>query len=461
MAARQLPPDFAAALDRVPAARDRFAQLPAERQAEWLRWIDAGRGRRGRLGRIDEAVRRLSGPVASETAVHEVIPPERSWWWVWLLLLALLVIGGLLAWYFLSRGGGDKRTVPDVVGQQEQAAETRVRESDLKALTATGPSNRARGVVFAERPGAGTQVKKGQAITLSISSGPARLTVPDVTGLPVQQATAQLQAKGLSPQQKRVSSTRPKGVVTEQAPQAGVATSKGGTVVLSVSTGVKPVSVPSVVGQQQGAAVTQLTKAGLAPQLQNVSSPQPVGTVVAQKPPAGKQVDKGSTVTINVSKGTGGGGTTTTVRTTTTATTTVARSAAVPSVTGLAQVAALRRVSTAGFRVAMVYVPSSQRAGIVTAQTPSGGSARTGTPVRLSVSEGPNPQSAQSVPSVAGQDQAAATSALQAAGFKVYVLRMKTSNKSQDGVVIYQAPTAGSSIPGGALVAVVVGAFSG
>ena len=97
-------------------------------------------------------------------------------------------------------------------------------------------------------------------------------------------------------------------------------TVKGTTVVLSVSNGLKPVVVPSLVGQTQGAAVSQLTKLGLKPQLQNVSSSQPAGLVVAQKPPAGKEVDKGSAVVLNVSRGTGGG--TTTVQTTTTTTTT-------------------------------------------------------------------------------------------------------------------------------------------
>lgn len=101
---RELPPDFAAALDRVPEARDRFAAMPPERQAQWVDWIDRARGRR-RAARIDDAVRRLvpSSTAATEEIAEPVGPPPERNWWIWLVLLLLLVVGGLLAWYFLSR----------------------------------------------------------------------------------------------------------------------------------------------------------------------------------------------------------------------------------------------------------------------------------------------------------------------------------------------------------------------
>ena len=105
-------------------------------------------------------------------------PPPERYWWLWLLLLLLLVVGGLLAWYFLSRGD-DKAVVPNVIGLREQQAEIRIRDRGLEALARPGQSNRPQGVVFAERPGAGTQLGKGQTVTIFVSSG--RLAVPDVT----------------------------------------------------------------------------------------------------------------------------------------------------------------------------------------------------------------------------------------------------------------------------------------
>jgi beta-lactam-binding protein with PASTA domain len=440
--------------------------MPAERQVEWLTWIDRGRGRRGRAARIDEMIRRLlpSATAAEEEEVAEPVgPPPERYWWLWLLLLLLLVVGGLLAWYFLTRGD-DKTTVPNVIGLRAPAATERIRDRDLEALPRTGGSNRPTGVVFAQRPGAGTQLEEGQTVTISISSG--RLAVPDVTGLPLARARERLEDAGFESEVRRVASSRPRGIVIEQEPVAGVTAVRGTTVRLNVSSGARPVVVPSVVGQPQGDAVATLTRLRLRPVLNNVPSARPAGTVVAQNPPAGEEVDRGSRVTLNVSTGTGPGTTTvatTTVATTTapgvtvTTTTTAAR-VRVPFVIGLGQTTALRRLNVLGLRPTVTYVRSSQPANRVVSQRPGPGTmVRRGARVRLNVSTGPNPQPAATVPNVVGQDQATAANTLRSAGFRVVVLNRPTSNQSRDGVVVEQQPAAGSSIPGGSQVTIFVG----
>jgi beta-lactam-binding protein with PASTA domain len=456
---RELPADVAAAFDRVPEARDRFAAMPAERQIEWLKWIDRGRGRRGRAARIDEAIRRLlpSATAAQEEVAEPVGPPPERYWWVWLVLLLVLVVGGLLAWWLLTRGD-DKSTVPNVIGLRAQAAATRIRDRDLEVLPRTGQSNRPQGVVFAQKPGAGTQLDEGQTVTISISSG--RLAVPDVTGLPLNDAKRELRSAGFENDVKRVASSRPKGIVVEQAPVAGVTAVRGTTVELNVSSGVRPVVVPRVVGQTQGAAVTTLTRLGLKPVLRNVPSAQPVGIAVAQNPPAGKEADKGSPVTVNVSTGRAASTTTVATTTTTTATTvtTTAGRIRVPRVVGLAQTRALRRLNAAQFRPTVVYVRSSQPANRVLRQVPApGASLQRGSRVRIDVSTGPNPEPAATVPNVIGQDRATAVSTLRSAGFRVLVLDRPASNQSQNGIVIDEQPRPGRRIPGGLQVTIFVG----
>jgi serine/threonine-protein kinase len=386
-------------------------------------------------------------------------PPERRWW-LWLLLLLVVVIGGLVAWWLLTRGD-DKTTVPDVIGLRSQAAAARIHDHDLDVLPRTGQSNRPPDVVFAQKPGAGTQLDDGQTVTIFISSG--RLAVPDVVGLPLKDAQQQLEAKGFKSEVKRVASSKPKGIVVDQAPVAGVTAVRGTAVKLSVSSGEKPVIVPQVVGQTQGSAVSTLTKLKLKPILRNVPSSKPVGIVVAQKPAAGKEVDPGSKVTLNVS--TGSPSTTTVATTTTTATTatvtTTAARARVPRVTGLAQTPALRRLNSLGFRPTVTYVPSARPANRVVSQRPAPGtSLRRGALVRVNVSTGPNPQAPVTVPNVVGQDQATAANNLRAAGFRVVVLNRPTRDQSKNGLVVDEQPKAGSSIPRGSQVTIFIGRFS-
>jgi beta-lactam-binding protein with PASTA domain len=456
---RELPADVAAALDRVPEARDRFAALPAERQADWLGWIDRGRGRRGRGQRIDDMMRRLLPSAAAEEEVVEPGgPPPERYWWLWLLLLLLLVAAGLLIWWLLSRGN-DKSTVPNVIGLKSQVAAQRIQDAHLNSTPVTGQSNRPPDVVFAQAPGAGTQLGHGQTVTISISSGHA--AVPNVSGLPEEQAVQQLKAAGFKTQVTRVASSRPKGIVTAQVPAAGVTAVNGTTVKLTVSSGAKPVTVPAVVGQTQGSAVNALTSAGLQAVLHNVGSSKPAGIVVAQKPPAGKEVDKGSKVMLNVSTGTPS---TTTVATTTTVPsgTTTTASVHVPKVTALSQTAALRQLNTMGLRPQVVYRKSSEPVNRVLQQSPAAGTTlKHNSKVSLVVSSGPNPQPSTQVPDVVGQDQTAAANAVKDAGFHVVVLNRPVTDQDKDGVVVDEQPKAGSNVPAGSQVTIFVGRFSG
>jgi beta-lactam-binding protein with PASTA domain len=453
---RQLPADVAAALDHVPQARDRFLALPADRQEAWLSWIDRATGERGRAARIDDMIRRLGprGAVAEEEVVEPAGPPPERYWWLWLLLLLVLVIGGLLAWYFLTRGT-DKATVPNVIGLRAEAAAARIHDRGLDVSPRTEPSNRPRNVVFAEKPGPGTQLGKGQTVTIFISSG--RKSVPDATGLPLAQARTQVTNGGFKVEVKRVASSRPKDIVVAQEPPAGVTAVAGTTVTLSVSSGASPVIVPRVVGESQGDAVAELTRLGLKPVLQNVPSAKPSGTVTGQKPPARKELDKGAQVTLSVSTGSA-----TTIAPSPTVTTPTAAPVRIPRVVGLAQTPALRRLNVLGLRPTVVYVTSNQPANRVIGQSPAAATTlRKGSRVRLRVSAGANPQPATTVPDVVGQDQATAAETLRNAGFKVAVLNRPTNDQSKDGLVVEQQPKAGAGIPGGLQVTIFIGRFTG
>jgi len=321
-------------------------------------------------------IRRLSPPATVEEEIVEPVgpPPERAWW-VGLLVLLVLVVAGLLLWYFLARGPG-KTAVPNVVGLRSSDAAARLHAAHLKDLPTTGASTKRPGIVFAQQPSAGTQVDKNRTVTISISSGRASTPVPNVTGLPETQATTQLTARGFKAQVQRRASTRAQGIVFAQQPAAGVTAVKGTTVILSVSSGVQRVTVPAVVGQTQGAAVTQLTTLGLKPQLKNVPSTQPVGQVIAQNPAPAAKVDKGSTMTLNVSSGSGGG------------TTTTAAQIPVPGVIGQDQASASSAIRQAGLKPLVAFrntTDQTQDGNVIAEQPAAGTSVARGSSVTISV----------------------------------------------------------------------------
>lgn len=454
----ELPPDLAAALRRHEPARVAFEALPPERQAEWVRFVERGRTRRGRSRRVEDAVRRLGGwtPALAQAATEETVerrpgptppPPEREWW-PWLLLLALLVIAGLLALYFLTRGGGDKVSVPRVVGLQEPEAVSRLSDRGLVARVLRRASDRPRGTVFGQDPQAGTRLEKGDRVQIAVSNAPARLLVPDVVGLQADKAKQRLVSAGLVPEERQVFSKKKRGIVVAQRPQPGTKAQKGETVTIDVSKGRGRTTVPDVVGRSRADAESALADAGLVANAVTVPSSEAEGTVTAQDPAAGEQVDRGTKVRINVSSGSSS-----TTTTTTSPGTTTSQGASVPDLSGLEQTAAIRRLVAAGLRPRVVYAASDGPENTVTAQSPdAGASASRGSRVRITVSAGPSPSFSQ-VPDVVGQTTGDARSALEAEGFTVAVFRVA----GQSGVVVDEQPAGGGRAPDGGQVSIFVG----
>jgi serine/threonine-protein kinase len=129
------------------------------------------------------------------------------------------------------------------------------------------------------------------------------------------------------------------------------------------------VTIPSLVGSQASDAVRRLRAQGLQPRVVSVFSTKPRATVVAQRPAAGARLARGSTVTLNVSKG--------------------QAAKPVPDVVGQTESQAVALLKAAGFGATPVEVPSTQTKGTVVAQNPKAGDkAQPDTKVRLNVSKG-------------------------------------------------------------------------
>ena len=193
--------------------------------------------------------------------------------------------------------------VPSVVGRNRDDAVSTLANAGLQASpVALVPSSKPEGTVVAQDPTAGATVVKGSRVRINVSSGPANVTVPSVTGLPFDQASNQLQQAGFAVARTDVDSDQPKDTVVAQSPTGSAP--PGSSIRLSVSKGPTTSTVPDVTSQDETSARDTLTSAGfkVSVQRQDVNDPGLEGIVLDQTPSGNSRAPQGSSVQITVGR---------------------------------------------------------------------------------------------------------------------------------------------------------------
>jgi serine/threonine-protein kinase len=224
----------------------------------------------------------------------------------------------------VSQGPGSV-SIPSVVGTAQAKAIKRIKRAGLKigGIQSEPSDTIAAGDATRTDPAAGQQQPVGSSVTLFVSSGKQKLTVPSVVGETESAARGTLTNDGFQVSTtNQTSSTDKPGTVISQSPPAGSLQPKGTTIVLTVAQAPPPVTVPNVKGDTAAVATSTLTGAGLTvtKQTKPVTKSSNNGIVLSQSPGPGKSVKKGSAVTIVVGHFTAPTPTTTTNPTTTTTT---------------------------------------------------------------------------------------------------------------------------------------------
>src|SRR5271157_1791051 len=236
-----------------------------------------------------------------------------------ILLVVLLIALGVIAFFLIRSVVGGNVTVPNVVGDSQSAATQTLKNDNLTVGTAIfRTSSQARGIVLSTDPKAGASVSKNSVVDLVVSEGP---NIPTVT-------------------------------------------------------------VPSVEGKELTAAISAIQGAGLTYKITDVTSTQPVGTVISQSPAAGTKIKANVPVVLTVS------GTQTSV--------------SVQSVLGQTPASAGATLSGKGLNVgSQSNACSSQYGqGVVSSQSPAAGATvQPNTSVNLVISSG----NCATVPGVVGQ----------------------------------------------------------
>jgi serine/threonine-protein kinase len=221
-----------------------------------------------------------------------------------LVILLLGLLAGVGAWWMVS---GRYSTVPNVSGESRSVAQLALRRAGFgqTGVTSEYSENVAKDSVIRTVPPSGSELTRNRSVTLVVSSGKERFTIPDVHDQSQQDAQAAL-AK--FPFQigvvQQTSDSVPNGNVIGTDPSAGSQVKRGQTVRLLVSSGPAIIEVPDVTGQSQGDATQTLTNASFKVAVrQEISDDVDPGTVIDQQPAGNDHAAKFSTVTITVAQG--------------------------------------------------------------------------------------------------------------------------------------------------------------
>jgi serine/threonine-protein kinase len=291
-------------------------------------------------------------PVATATAPAPAPPAptielspagrRRRRWPIVLLVVLVLAAGGAVGAWALVQARVPSHPVPDTVNRPEAEAVASLQAIGFEVRVQRAFVNgTAAGQVTAQAPAANTSLKEGRTVTLTVSQGPVPVPVPDLSGMDRNAATDAIQKGGLVVGRvtSRHDEQAPAGRVLDWSPKTGMAPT-GSAVDLTVSSGPAPRAVPDLKGSSYEAAAAALGREGLkAARADDFSDTVPQGQVIGTNPQAGASVNRGSTVTVVVSRG----------------------QPEVPNLRGLSVADATARLAAADLKIGNVYGPPAGR----------------------------------------------------------------------------------------------------
>jgi len=210
-----------------------------------------------------------------ETMVRTQRRPPVVWVWAGIVSVIVIIVA-VMFWVFTLKPSSElpdnSRKVPDLSGQNYEAAQNELLDLDLAATKAEEASaDVPEGKVIRTDPSAGTIVQASEVIKVFVSTGAEPVEVPDVTGESLGAAQSAVTELGLVPGMitKENSPEVPADVVLRTDPEANTEAHAGATIDFVVSSGL--VTLSDLTGQSLSAATDLLS----SPNLQLVPTPEP------------------------------------------------------------------------------------------------------------------------------------------------------------------------------------------
>lgn len=239
---------------------------------------------------------------------------SHKWWFVFIGIAAVLIVFIMIFALSGKDNSKDKIRVPDVTNLSEGIAKDKLEKAGLEIgeVTRKHSDSIDVGKVIETKPSPGDSVKKGRSVDIIISSGAGMTKVPNVIRENYEIAADKLENLGFDVIRENQYSTEiPEGQVTSQSIAAGVEVKpKQTTITLVVSQGKPPrpknslINLKDLKNYSLKSAQDYAKEHGLTLQInQEYSEDVEKGMVISMQPKEGTRVERGSTITIIVSKG--------------------------------------------------------------------------------------------------------------------------------------------------------------
>ena len=340
----------------------------------------------------------------------------------WIVMPALLVAAVLIGFFALRSdlfGPARNIAVPGLEGKSSTVAQQSLFALGLRPVVSEEASETVPvDHVVRQDPPAGTKLARDANVALVVSQGLPLVPVPNVKGFSAADAQRTLtDAKLRVKVTQTYNATVPAGQVIDVNPGPGSQARQDSVIALTVSKGIAPVAIPSVINLTLDEARRTLAAAHLQVSVtQTANDAIPANIVASQSPDPAAQVAPNSTVAIVVSTG--------------------PTSAEIPSVVGNDPDTAQATLTQAAFVPVLNYnVDAKGPPGKVAFQNPNAGTqAKKGSKVTIFVTV------PGTVPDVAGMTLDDAKRALVAAGYKVGNIAVTPDATVAPGTVVRTEP---------------------
>ena len=420
-----------------------------------------------RTADMDSFLNELNSESAVTRKAGKIAKTDRLKWPLWAKIAIPLASAALITFTVLFATGiigfkaniikdivipeGQTR-VPSVVSEEYKEGEISLSEAKLlmEVKGSVSSDKLDADLILSQDVTGGSIVQENTVVGVYISEGIRKQIVPNVIGMELEEAKAQLEAVGFSVVvDEQYDDTIAEGYIISQDLEPLDEAADGAEITLVVSRGRDPsktyeereVTLPNFIGMKYSDVITEAKKLGLTVKVveKRYSKGYDKDTVMEQSPEAETEIKNSDVVEIVVSLGYG--------------------KVEVPRVLFMDEESAIAQIKGRGLRESVSYESSETvAAGNVISQSPDeGAEVDPESVVEIVVSTGPT---AFAMPDVVGMSEADAKSTLNGKGLSVSVNYEQDDSKTE-GEVIMQSIGAGSDVHRGDSVIITVCTHSG